>query len=314
MERIKGIMRLRYLVLSLFMQYSFISIGQSDSLQRCKEYLDRAQVLFGANNWSESELSALAGWELSQKMGQEELMSRACFWLSENARKLGKETEAYEFAVRGRYLGERSSDTYFVACHLALLRVLYEQELWGMINEISDGDKIPNFVSLEDKCEMVYLRSNALLHSSQAKQSLKIIQDFRSTYSANLTKQSMWEERLLSLAVESAVIGKFWKEAEELCRALMSGYYEKVDKVKRIQWNGWLSQIYLQKKDYKSAISLYNKSLLLCSDADYKYRLPLLINLAESYYLGDNLVIAEQYLEQALAISEQYASYYYQSL
>lgn len=196
----------------------------------------------------DSERSALLGWELSQKIGHEELMSRACFWLSENARKMGKETEAFEFAIRGRYLGERSSETYYVACHLSLLRVLYEQQFWTMINETVEAYKKPSFVSFEDQCEMVFLQGNALIHTSQAHKTLLLVQEFRMKNSSNLSKQYLWEERLLSLAVEAAIMAQSWKEAEENCNILMKSFYGSVDKVKRIQWNGWLAQIYLQKR------------------------------------------------------------------
>jgi len=308
------IFRVKFFVLGILFIYTNVVKGQADSLSRCVEHLDKAQRFFLENKLIDSERSALLGWELSQKIGHEELMSRACFWLSENARKMGKETEAFEFAIRGRYLGERSSETYYVACHLSLLRVLYEQQFWTMINEIVEAYKKPSFVSFEDQCEMVFLQGNALIHTSQAHKTLLLVQEFRMKNSSNLSKQYLWEERLLSLAVEAAVMAKSWKEAEENCNILMKSFYGSVDKVKRIQWNGWLAQIYLQKKNFTNALELYNKSLLLCSDSDHAIRLPLLINIAECYFLSDNLVVAQQYLEQVMDLSERLSNYYYQAL
>ena len=137
---------------------TFGTWAQSDSLQRCNEYLDQAQRLLGENKLQDAERNAFLGWELSQKIANEELMARSCFCLSESSRELGKETEAYEFAVRGKYLGQRSSETYFVACHLSLLRALFDQQLWSMIEESCRDFEIPNFMSFEEKAELYYFQ------------------------------------------------------------------------------------------------------------------------------------------------------------
>lgn len=77
----------------------------------------------------------------------------------------------------------------------------------------------------------------------------------------------------------------------------------------------WLASANLSsKKNFTSALELYNKSLLLCSDSDHAIRLPLLINIAECYFLSDNLVVAQQYLEQVMDLSERLSNYYYQAL
>lgn len=293
---------------------AFASWTQSDSLQRCNEYLDQAQRLLGENKLQDAERIAFLGWELSQKIANEELMARACFCLSEGSRELGKEAEAYEFAVRGKYLGQRSSETYFVACHLSLLRALFDQQLWSMIEASCHDFEIPNFMSFEEKAELYYFLCSALNQTSQGLKALKIIQDFRSASETDFLKHSPWNERFLSLAVESAILSKSWNEADVNCNALVKAYYGSVDKLKRIKWNGWMSQIQIQKKDFKAALEYYNKSILLCSDADNQIKLPLLINVAECHYLADNLVVAQQYLEQALELSEQLANYYYQAL
>ncbi|MFM7683399.1 MAG: hypothetical protein ACKO7P_11750, partial [Bacteroidota bacterium] len=313
MDLNKGFILRKFCVV-IFILISSISLAQSDSLDRCIDYLNKAQIFYLENKLADSDHSAQLGWELSQKIGNEELMSRACFWLSENARNMGKETEAFEFAIRGKYLGERSSETYYVACHLALLRALYDQELWTLTNEFCEGFKSTAFISVEDQSEIIFFKSNGLVYTSQSKQALKEIRDFQALHSTQISKMPVWEEKLLSLSVESAIMANAWKDAEVNCLALMKRYYGNVDKAKRIKWNGWLAQIYLHKKEYKQAIELYNKSMLLCSDADLSFKLPLLINMAECSYLSDNLVEAQQYLDLAIDMSERLSDYYYQAL
>ena len=70
------IFRVKFFVLGILFIYTNVVKGQADSLSRCVEHLDKAQRFFLENKLIDSERSALLGWELSQKIGHEELMSR----------------------------------------------------------------------------------------------------------------------------------------------------------------------------------------------------------------------------------------------
>lgn len=302
-----------FLILITFITSLYAS-GQKDSLSLCNQFLDNAQQDLLKGRFIEAETSAFTGWELSQQIGDEITMSRACFLLSECERQLNKDAEAYDFAIRGRFIADNVSSNNILACHLSLMRVLEKMELWDAIIDFDDRFNFKGFISFTDHAELLLIRNSARTSKGQYQAAFSSFKEFEEKHSSDLATNLEVNEILLAKMVESGVQSNNWTAAEKDCDRLLKTYYNKVDKSKRIRWNGWRAEILQYKKDYNAAIDFYNRSLQLCSNTDDFLRLPLLINIARCYYQMDNLIQTQQILDQALELSEQLGNNYYQAL
>lgn len=288
--------------------------AQKDSLRLCNQYLDEAQQYLLKSSYLDAENAAFAGWELSQQIGDEVTMSRACLLLSECERHLNKDAEAYDFAIRGRFIAENVSQVNLLACHLSLLRVLEKMEMWEAILDFDSRFNFKGVISFGDQAEILFLRNEAQIGKGHYQAAFISYKEFEEKHLTELAGNAEVNQKLLAKLVESGVQSSNWKIAEKDCDRLLKGYYNKVEKSKRIRWNGWRAEILQHNKEFIAAIDYYNKSLQLCSNSDDLLRLPLLINIARCYYQMGNLIQTQQVLDQALDLSEQLGNNYYQAL